>query len=405
MKPIASKPMLTRVLILAFTCLAAGSCSVSVRPPQILPCPGIPAGVPAPPVSGGCQNEELTSYDELLLLVPHPDDEVLGFAGLASEFIRLKKPVSIVIVTDGDGYCDACAFWKNIGRTEIMSEWDPCSEADLAQFAAIRREESVRAQEILGGPAPTFWNYPDTGIQAAWEAIDSGRDVDVPLRRPDCAQEGAFGEGGGMALSPRALLDQLTAAISRTSPRALIGTTHPLDGHVDHSGLGNLVRKVNTDLRDDGDPETAPRSVVFAVIHANSYHDGRHYDCWHPCPDAVDCQCLDPEKLACYRADAARMESVRGFRYRPEWPGVLPDDAPYVASIPHAAAVSLCLPPALFRGEAAAKLLAVRVFASQQGFLARDGTIPIGLGGWIDCFGYQLSFVRSSEAFVLEHDE
>ena len=405
MKAISSKPLFMPVLILAFACLAAIGCRVATRPPQTLPCPGIPAGVPAPPLAGACQNEELASYDELLLLVPHPDDEVLGFAGLMSEFIRLHKPVSIVIVTDGDGYCDACAFWKNIGRTASISDWAPCSEADLAQFAAIRREESARAQSLLGGPAPAFWNYPDTGIQAAWEAVRSDRDVDAPLRRSDCSLEGVFGMGGGTAGTPGDLLGQLAAAITRTSPKALIGTTHPLDGHGDHSGLGNLVRRVNAGLAADGDPGTAPRSVAFTVIHANSFRDGRHYDCWYPYPDAVDCQCLDPEKMACYGSDGARLESLRRFRYQPEWPGVLPDDAPYVGSIPHARAISLCLPPSLYRGEAAAKLLAVRIFASQQGFLARDGTIPPGLAGWIDCSGYQLSFVRSSEAFVLEQSE
>jgi LmbE family N-acetylglucosaminyl deacetylase len=393
------------LLFLAAVILTAGCGRVSTAPPKVTPCPAVPAASPAPPAAKGCQNEVLAAHDELLLLVPHPDDEVLGFAGLMSEFLRRGKPVSIIVVTDGDGYCDACAFWKNIGLTATLSEWAPCDEADLARFAAVRRAESARAQEVLGGPAPAFWNYPDTGIGAAWEALRSGVGVDVPLRRSDCSREGVFGMGSGTAGTPRELLARIAAAIAATSPNALVGTTHPLDGHADHGGLGNLVRRANAGLAGDGDPANRPRSVAYAVIHANSFRDGRHYDCWHPGPDAVDCQCLDPEKTACYSADPARLESMREFRYRPEWPAVLPDDAPYVASIPNGRAVSLCLPPALFRGAAAAKLQAVRVFASQQGFLSREGAVPPGLGGWIDCSGYQLSFVRSSEAFVLEPGE
>ena len=388
--------------LIALACLPALNCRVSGRPPQTLPCPMVSAGVPASPAPRPCHNEALTSYDELLLIVPHPDDEVLGFAGLMSEFIRLGKSVSIVIVTDGDAYCEACAFWKNIGDTRAMTEWSPCTEADLAQFAAIRREESVNAQKILGGPSPAFWNYPDTGIGAAWEASRSGKDAGMPLHRSDCSLEGVFGKGSAIPASPQALYNQLRVVIAQSSAKALIGTTHPLDGHGDHGGLGSLIRMVNADFASDGDPATVPRSVAFAVIHANSYRDGRHPDCWYPYPDAVDDQCFDKGKLDCYSADKTLIARMRGFRYHPEWPWPLPDDVPYVASIPNSTEVTFCLPPSQIRGVAAVKLQAVRAFSSQQGFLARSGEIPPGLEGFVDCLGYQLSFVRANEVFVLE---
>jgi LmbE family N-acetylglucosaminyl deacetylase len=402
MKPVKFKTELALALILVFACLAIVNCRVATHPPRTLPCPTVPAVAPAPPAPPACLNEALTSYDELLLIVPHPDDEVLGFAGLMSEFIRLGKPVSIVIVTDGDGYCDACAFWKNIGSTTKMSEWAPCDEADLARFAEIRKEESTSAQRVLGGPVPVFWNYPDTGINSAWEAISSGKDVDVPLRRSDCSLEGVFGKGSAQTPSPQALYDQIAAAIGRTSPRALIGTTHPLDGHGDHRGLGSLIRKVNAGFAAADDPSTAPRSVAFALIHANSYRDACHYDYWYPNPDAVDCLCLEPARMACYLADTTLLEKMRNFRYRPEWAWRLPTDAPYLASIPGSREIAFCLPPTLYQGEAALKLLAVRKFVSQQGLLAKNGTIPAGLAGFVDCGGYQLAFIKANEVFVLE---
>ncbi len=398
-------PGFVLIPFIALVCLSSVNCRISGRPPQTLPCPEVPALEPAPPVPRPCQNEVLTSYDELLLIVPHPDDEVLGFAGLMSEFIRLGKPVSIVVVTDGDGYCEACAFWKNIGDTRVMTKWSPCTEADLARFAAIRREESARAQKILGGPAPVFWNYPDTGIGTAWEAMRSGKDKDQSLRRSDCSLEGVFGTGSEMTPSPQTLYNRLAALIGQTSPRALIGTTHPLDGHGDHRGLGSLIRMVNADVAADGDPATSPRSVAFAVIHANSYRDGRHSDCWYPYPDAVDSQCFNQGKLDCYAVDKALLERMREFRYHPEWPWLLPDDVHYVAFIPDSTEVSFCLPPSLVQGEEAIKLLAVRAFVSQQGLLARSGEIPPGLEGLVDCLGYQLSFVRANEVFVLEAAE
>jgi LmbE family N-acetylglucosaminyl deacetylase len=398
-------PVFVLVPLIAVACLFTVNCSVSGRSLKTLPCPTVPAAEPAPPAPQPCRNEALTSYDELLLIVPHPDDEVLGFAGLMSEFIRLGKPVSIVVVTDGDAYCEACAFWKNIGESRTMAEWLPCTEADLAQFAAIRWQESARAQKILGGPAPEFWNYPDTGIGAAWDAIRSGKDTDVPLQRFDCSLAGGGGKGSAIPATPKTLYSQLSGVIAKSSRRALIGTTHPLDGHGDHRGLGSLIRMVNAAFAADTDPATVPRSVAFALIHASSYRTGRHPDCWYPYPDAVDSQCFDQGKLDCYAVDKALLEMMREFRYHPQWPWPLPDDVPYVASIPDSTEVSFCLPPSLVQGQAALKLLAVRAFASQQGFLARNGEIPPGLAGLIDCLGYQLSFVRANEIFVLEAAE
>jgi len=405
MKPRKLKPGHFLVPALVCACLFAANCRVAGRHPRTTPCPAVPVEAPPPPAAPACLNEALTAYDGLLLIVPHPDDEVLGFAGLMSEFIRLGKPVSIVIVTDGDGYCDACAFWKNIGRTATMSEWAPCDEADLARFASIRRDESAAAQKALGGPAPIFWNFPDTGINAAWEALSSGKDVDVRLRRSDCTQEGVFGKGSALAATPQTLYDQIADVIQRSSPGTLVGTTHPLDGHGDHCGLGSLVRKVNAGFAADDDPATAPRSVAFAVIHANSYRDGCHYDNWYPYPDAVDCQCLEPARMACYLADTSLLERMRDFRFRPEWAWRLPADAPYVASIPGSREIAFCLSPSLYSGEGAGKLLAVRKFVSQQGLLAENGTIPVGLAGFVDCAGYQLAFIKANEIFVLESRE
>ncbi len=336
------------VAIIALACLFTVNCRVFGRHAQTLPCPVVSAVAPAPPAPRPCQNEALTAYDELLLIVPHPDDEVLGFAGLMSEFIRLGKPVSIVVVTDGDAYCEACAFWKNIGESRTMAEWAPCTEADLAQFAAMRREESARAQKVLGGPPPVFWNYPDTGIAAAWDAIRSDKDTDVPLQRFDCSLAGGGGEGSAILATPKTLYGQLSGVIAKSSRRALIGTTHPLDGHGDHRGLSSLIRMVNAGFSADNDPATSPRSVAFALIHANSYRSERHPDCWYPYPDAVDPQCFDQGKLDCYASDKALLDRIREFRYHPQWPWPLPDDAPYVASIPDSLEVSFCLPPSSF---------------------------------------------------------
>ena len=93
---------------------------------------------------------------------------------------------------------------------------------------------------------------------------------------------------------------------------------------------------------------------------------------------------------------------MRNHRYQPEWSHPLPEDAPYLAAIPNGKAVAFCLPPAVYQGKKASKLLAVGKFISQQGFLARTGAIPHGMAGLVDCNGYQMGFIRANEMFVLE---
>ncbi|HEY6137794.1 MAG TPA: PIG-L family deacetylase [Thermoanaerobaculia bacterium] len=126
-----------------------------------------------------CDNDALTAYPALLVLAPHPDDETLGFAGLIDAYVRAGKPVSVVVVTDGDAYCEACRFWKSSTVTGPM-----CTAAELSSFAEVRRSESAAAAGILGLSAPEFLGYPDTGLRAAWQNLAGGKAA-APLRRSD----------------------------------------------------------------------------------------------------------------------------------------------------------------------------------------------------------------------------
>src|SRR5215469_18120628 len=70
-----------------------------------------------------------------VMLVAHPDDEVIAFGGLMQ---RMEEPI-VVFATDGaprDEY-----FWKQHGSREA--------------YAEVRRQEARRALEIVGG-RPVF---------------------------------------------------------------------------------------------------------------------------------------------------------------------------------------------------------------------------------------------------------
>lgn len=125
----------------------------------------------------------------LVVVAPHPDDEVLGVGVLASRFARAGVEVRVVGVTDGDAS-------------------HPGSPTHSPQRLAARRvEESRRACAVLGLPAPERLGLPDGRVA----------DDEVPL---------AF-----------ALAELLGAA----DPTTWVLVTWRGDGHPDHEACGRAA--------------------------------------------------------------------------------------------------------------------------------------------------------------------
>ncbi len=84
-----------------------------------------------------------------MVVAPHPDDEVLGCGGLIALKRRLGVRVQIVFVTDGAASHD------------VVARHDP-------QLAALRRQEALKAAEILGVPAEDvhFLDRPDGRLRS-----------------------------------------------------------------------------------------------------------------------------------------------------------------------------------------------------------------------------------------------
>jgi LmbE family N-acetylglucosaminyl deacetylase len=372
-----------------FVAAASGAQDAAPDPACRIPQPVIVAA----PAEPACANEELTAFDALLVLAPHPDDETLGFAGLIAAYRAQGKPVEVVVATDGDAYCEACRFWKT-GSVRGPT----CGAADLSNFATtavdsfaeVRRGESAAAAAVLGREPPAFLGYPDTGLAAAWRGREQGT-PETRLRRSDfsaCGDcetcPGGYGEGPETELSAATLTAALAGRLAATTPRTLVATTHWLDGHGDHAALGSFVKTLNGEL-------ARPRAVVYTVIHAHTPKATPHPDCWYPGPQAVLCPCA---LESCADADPEWISTLREHRLRPSWPGGLPDDADY------GIARHLCLPEAMYEG-GGKKLAAIRAYASQLGFLAREGELPERRAGIMDCNGYLIAFARRTEAFVL----
>lgn len=110
----------------------------------------------------------------LLVLAPHPDDEVFGCGGLVARACDRGLPVRVIVLTDGSAAGDA----------------------------GVRQRESLLAARALAGAAPPpvleFWRHRDRGLQ------------------PDAA-----------------LVARLAAAIDRMRPSWLLAPS-PFEVHPDH---------------------------------------------------------------------------------------------------------------------------------------------------------------------------
>jgi LmbE family N-acetylglucosaminyl deacetylase/glycosyltransferase involved in cell wall biosynthesis/GT2 family glycosyltransferase len=94
----------------------------------------------------------LPSARRVLVLAPHADDEVFGCGGSLHLLSRAGARVTVVIATDG---AQGGARAGQSGGALLSSGSSVASE---------REAESCAAANVLGYPAPVFWNLPDRGV-------------------------------------------------------------------------------------------------------------------------------------------------------------------------------------------------------------------------------------------------
>lgn len=94
-------------------------------------------------------------FDRTLVIAPHPDDESIAAGGLLQRAVAAGGEVQVVFVTDGDNNPWPLRYLKKKLRI---------SDADHAEWGALRREESRRGLAALGVPPSSaiFLGYPDT---------------------------------------------------------------------------------------------------------------------------------------------------------------------------------------------------------------------------------------------------
>jgi LmbE family N-acetylglucosaminyl deacetylase len=97
---------------------------------------------------------------DIVIFAPHPDDEVIGCAGVIQHALAKGRSVRIVFTTNGDGYPLAVATLLGKPEPELTRD-------DFARLGATRKDETIAAANVLGLDASRllFLGYPD-GLMA-----------------------------------------------------------------------------------------------------------------------------------------------------------------------------------------------------------------------------------------------
>lgn len=159
--------------------------------------------------------------ERILILVPHPDDEVLGCGGLVQSALAQGDEVWIAWMTCGDGP------WLGV---EEMAKKLRLRSQDYLNLGRRRQTEARAAARILGVPEDHlfFLGYPDQGLATLWQTC-----WERPFRSPHTGVAAVpYGNNRHAYTGQQVLTDLLGLLHTLQPPRVF--TAHPNDAHPDH---------------------------------------------------------------------------------------------------------------------------------------------------------------------------
>ena len=193
--------------------------------------------------------------DRIIVVAPHPDDEVLGAGGLIQQACATGAAVRIVYLTNGDHNQIAFKLYN------LSLHLRP---GEYLAFGEMRRREATAAVALLGLSREqlTFLGYPDYGALRMWRDYwgecapfrsDATQATAVPYRD-------AF--KFGHPYKPENVVADLREVFREFHPTKVF-VTHPADTNPDHRAAANFVRLAVLQLG----PEQPPLKIYHYVIH------------------------------------------------------------------------------------------------------------------------------------------
>ena len=198
----------------------------------LLPCT---TAAPPTPVSAAPALPPVDAGTALLVIAPHPDDEILCCAGVIQRVLRAGGRVSVVWITSGDA--------SFLGR--LLVEHGLPGQTNKARALGVRRMSEARAATArLGVPAAgqLFLGYPDRGVLGLLGAYR--RSPYTSTATGAAAVPYAAALFPGHSYTGESLQRDLAAVLEQVRP-TLILVPSPRDSHPDHRATGLLAIEVS----------------------------------------------------------------------------------------------------------------------------------------------------------------
>jgi LmbE family N-acetylglucosaminyl deacetylase len=198
---------------------------------------------------------QLGDDDRILVLAPHPDDEVLGAGGVLREAVERGIPVRVVFLTHGDS--NEWSFLVYRKRPVVLPR------AALA-MGTVRQREAVVAAEALGVPAAdlTFLGYPDHGTLGIWRFHWGSRPPDRGRITRARAVPYSTAFRPGAPFKGEEILTDLETLLLEFRPTRIF-VSHPADHHPDHAALYLFTRVALWDLQGEAAATLHPFLVHY----------------------------------------------------------------------------------------------------------------------------------------------
>jgi LmbE family N-acetylglucosaminyl deacetylase len=174
-----------------------------------------------------------TRADSILVFAPHPDDEVIGCAGIIMQGLARGARVKVVAITSGDGFDAAAAGISHKSVNQVDTN-------DFLVLSRLRQTESRTALEILGGNADDLilLGYPDGELGNLYESID-----DTIIRQQFTKKNETYAliqkdyhtsmHGKPAPYRRSSVLGDLVELMTTLQPTEIY-VTDETDGHIDH---------------------------------------------------------------------------------------------------------------------------------------------------------------------------
>ena len=226
--------------------------------------------------------EPFEKTDRILIISPHPDDDIIGCAGVIQRALGVGARVKVVYITCGDNNIFSVIFYSDLLSiicrnkifylVDLILNW---RERFIA-LGRMRMQEAISAEKVLGLEEKdlSFLGYPDHGTDQmfvfSWDHTDPyhgslGGHSFVPYEKGVVSNKGFTADN---------IMEDLKGAISDFKPTRIF-VAHPSDVNGDHwaSYLYTLAS-----LADLGDTVLSPKIYPY-LVHVPDWPLPRNY---HP---------------------------------------------------------------------------------------------------------------------------